>query len=118
MGEETGAMMLTYTENLLGVELDGRSRRLLGRNYAKLNADEFVLGPPAGWQDEYLVRDCSFFNCVVNPGPLLVLGGVELRNVVFENMQANDAFTIRTESLLDRVTIRGTSKSANLWIKP
>jgi hypothetical protein len=119
MVENVGVMMLTYTEKLLGMKIDGQSQRhLTARSYAKLKADEFVLGPPESWQDEYLIRDCSFKDCEIEPGALLILGGVELRNVVFDNMRARDHFTIYTDALFDNVTIRGNSKSAGLWIKP
>jgi len=111
--------MLTYTEKVLEMQVDSQDRRLLAnRTYDRLNAEEFVLGPPESVEDDYIVENCNFVDCVVKPGPLMVLGGVQLRNVVFDNMRANDAFTIYSDCLLDKVTIRGNSESAGLWIKP
>lgn len=109
--------MLTYTEKLLGMKIDRKGqRRLSNKVFANLKADEFVLGPAERWDDDYIVEDCVFSNCVSKPGPLLVLPGVQLYRVIFDNMRTVDTFRISRDALLDHVTVRGQPKSAGLWI--
>jgi hypothetical protein len=111
--------MITYTEKLLGMKVDRKDQRLLSNQaFAKLKADEFVLGPPESWDDDYIVEDCSFSNCIIKPGPLMIMPGVQLRRVIFDDMRAKDKFTISLGAcLLDHVTIRGQLKSAGLWFR-
>lgn len=76
---------------------------------------DMILYPVPG--QRLIVRNVKFIKCKVQPGTCLMSSGVELDDVVFEELQCGDAIRLLADNVIGKVTIRG-KKPGRLWVTP
>lgn len=111
--------MSDYTDELIGIGSDeSGAKRLSGASFVDQTFPELVLGPIQQIGQTFVVEDCRFERCTVEPGRFAIRPGVVLRNVVFNSVSSQDSLTISTNTVLDRVTICGNPRMGGVWVKP
>lgn len=103
-------------DDLAGLRTDAE-RRLDGAKFENAKLQRLLFGPGVPPRALVRLKDCSFVDCAVG-GEFRIAPGVELENVLFEEVTSPDAMTINTQSVLNRVTVKGSRKCGGLWVKP
>jgi hypothetical protein len=96
---------------------EGASRELREANFDRLRFDRLLFGPGTPEGGLVTVSRCSFIKCKVD-GSFRIAHGVQMDDVLFEDMRSPDAMIINTQTVLSRVVITGGKNASSLWVKP
>ena len=109
--------MTTYTEQTLGVQIHGSDKSVRNLRMEDVVLDEFVLGPVDDVLHDYSLENSQFKRLRIARA-FLVYEGVQLEDIVFEDIACSDALTISNLAILSRVRFVGNKGGKGLWIKP
>ncbi len=112
--------MTNSTNKILGIEVnqDGNSIVLCDKEFNNLEFNEIIIGPVKKDELSIKLENVVFRNCDITSRRFVVREGVILKNVVFDNVESEDALTISTNAVLENVVVKGNSKNSALWIRP
>lgn len=115
--KELNHLMLTYTEEILGIAEHHTSKCADNIRIIKEELEEFVLGPLER-PDAHLVVANSEFRQLSISGSFLVYEGVTLDNIVFEDISCFDMMQISNLARLSNVRFIGNKRGPGLLIRP
>lgn len=95
---------------------DGEVQRLRDRSFDRAEFEQFQLGPAGPPASRVEVENVSFLRCKVKVGRPRVYGGVALRKVEFDGLDAPDGLVVSTTCAMSEVTFSG--RFSCLQIRP
>lgn len=115
-------MALVATDNfealyaLAGLRSDS-ARTVENASFVNAGFERLLIGPGTPPQSIVRMVNCTFLDCSV-AGEFRIAPGVELEDVIFENIASPDLMTINTQTILKNVIVKGSPSSRGLWVKP
>jgi hypothetical protein len=99
------------------IDEPNKGRSLRGLNLVGDELSFFPLGPAAS-DAQVVLSDSTFTSCRIMQSSPRVYSGVQIDNVVFDDLNLCDDLIISSSTFVSRLTFRGRINGGSLWIKP